>query len=165
MGFAMINTKESYPPKGEQLVNSILAETAELIEKKYNIKSCGAGAAMPGGPIKELTLCFDTKFIHTKQQLRELLIISAQELLRHVNKNNDVQKFLKERPFTIKNVQIIIFNHDKDSREVYDPNISGAQIARGVLIYRTVSKSDGFRFKDQYEESYDEALKTLQNPK
>ena len=121
----MINKDQYYSSKGEQLVNSILAETAKMIEKKYNIKPCGLGAAMPGGPIQELTLCFDTKSIHTKEQLRELLIISAQELLRQVNENNDIQGFLKVRPFTIKNIHIIIYNHDKDGREVYDPNISG----------------------------------------
>ena len=37
---------------------------------------------MPGGPIQELTLCFDTKRPHNKEQLRELLIKTANELLR-----------------------------------------------------------------------------------
>lgn len=98
------------------------------------------------------------------QQLRELLIISAQELLRQVNENSEIQEFLKERPFAIKNIQMIIYNHDEHGREAYDPNISGAQIAQGILIFRTVDKSDTFRFKDQFEESYEEALKALSNP-
>lgn len=160
-GFIMANKQQYYPSKGEQLVNSILAKTAKIIEKKYNIKPSGEGAAMPGGSIQGLTLCFDTNFIHTKEQLRELLIISAKELLRQVDENNDIQEFLKERPFTIKNIQIIIYNHDKDGKEIYDPNISGAQIAQGVLTFRTVDKSDIFRFKNQFEESYDEASKAI----
>src|SRR5271154_137354 len=105
-GFIMANKQQYYPSKGEQLVNNILAKTAKIIKDKYNLKPCGEGAAMPGGPIQELTLCFDTKSIHTKEQLRELLIMSAQELLRQVNGNNDIQEFLKERPFNIKNIQI-----------------------------------------------------------
>ena len=83
-------------------VNSILAETAKIIEKKYSIKPCGVGTAMPGGPIRELILCFDTKSVQTKQQLRELLIISAQELLRQVNEDKDIQEFLKETTFYCK---------------------------------------------------------------
>jgi hypothetical protein len=162
--FIMINKQQYYPSRAEQLVNSTLAKTAKIIKKKYNLKPCGEGAAMPGGPIQGLTLCFDTKFIHTKEQLRELLIISAQELLMQVSKNNDIQEFLEKRPFTIKNIQIIIYNQDKDGREVYDPNISGAQIAQGVLTYRTVDKNDTFRFKNQFEESYNEALKALSKP-
>lgn len=160
-GFIMSNKKQEYSiSKGEQLVNGILTKTAINLEKKYNIKSCGTGAAMPGGPVKEHTLCFETKSMLNKEQLRKLLIILAQELLTQVNENNEIQEFLKERPFTIKNIQIILYNHDKEGREVYDPNISGAQIAQGILTYRTVNKSDTFKFKDQFEESYDEALKS-----
>ena len=58
--------------------------------------------------------------------MRELLIKSAQELLNQINENKEIQEFLKERPFTIKNVQIIIYNHDKNGQEVYDPDISGS---------------------------------------
>src|SRR5882762_10275059 len=89
-GFIMVKKEQYYPSKGEQLVNRILAETTKIIEKKYNIKPCGVGAAMPGGPIQELTLSFDTKSIQTKEQLRELLIKSAQELLKQVYENNEI---------------------------------------------------------------------------
>jgi hypothetical protein len=163
-GFVIIQRAPDYPlSKGEQLVNSTLAKTAKIINDKYNLKPCGAGAAMPGGPIRELTLCFDTKSIHTKQQLRELLILSAQEMLRQVNGNIDIQEFLNERPFAIRNIQIIIFNHDKNGRKTYDPNISGAQISQGVLTFRTVDLSDTFKYKNEFEETYEEALKALSN--
>jgi len=164
-GFIMTSNKQEYhPSKGEQLVNATLASAARTIKEKYNIKPCGMGAAMPGGPIQELSLCFDTKYPYTKGQLRELLIKSAKELLHQVSENDEIQEFLKEPPFTIKNIQIIIYNHDNDGREIYDPNISGAQIAQGILTFRTVDKTDLFRFKEQYEESYDEALKALSKP-
>jgi hypothetical protein len=155
---------EYYPSKGEQLINSTLAKAAKLIQEKYNIRPSGVGVAMPGGPIQEVTLCFDTKHPNTKEQLRELLIKISQELLDQINRNKELQEFIKEPPFKIKNVQIIIYNHDKDGKEIYDPNISGAQIAQGVLTFRTVDKSDTFRFKNQFEESYDEALKALSKP-
>ena len=119
---------------------------------------------MPGGPVQELALCFDTKYPHNKEQLRELLIKSANELLNQVTENEEIQKFLKERPFTIKNIQIIIYNHDKEGREVYDPGIATAQISEGVLTYRTVDSTDTFKFKQQFKESYEEALKALSAP-
>ena len=156
--------QEYYPSKGEQLINSTLAKAAKLIQEKYNIRPSGVSVAMPGGPIQEVTLCFDTKYPSTKEQLRELLIKISQELLDQINRNKELQEFIKEPPFTIKNVQIIIYNHDKDGKEIYDPNISGAQIDQGVLTFRTVDKSDTFRFKNQFEESYDEALKALSKP-
>jgi hypothetical protein len=80
------------------------------------------------------------------------------------NENEEIQNFLKERPFTIKNIQIIIYNHDKEGREVNDPGIATAQISEGILTYRTVDSTDTFKFKQQFEESYEEALKALSNP-
>jgi hypothetical protein len=162
-GFVMrTNQQQEYhPSKGEQLVNATLANAAKTIKEKYDIKPCGSGAAMPGGPIQELTLCFDTKHPYTKGQLRELLIKSAKELLNQINENNEIQEFLKERPFTIKNVEIIIYNHDENGRGLCDPEISTARISQAVLIYRTVDPQDSFKYKNEYEESYEEALKAL----
>ena len=85
----MLDEKNTYyPSRGEQLVNSILAQGAKTIKEKYNMRPSGTGAAMPGGPIQKLTLCFDTKYPYSKEQLREALIKSAHELLDQVNKND-----------------------------------------------------------------------------
>lgn len=162
MSFIMRDKQqEYYPSKGEQLINSILAKAAKLIQEKYNIRPSGVGVAMPGGPIQEVTLCFDTKYPNTKEQLRELLIKISQELLDQINRNKELQEFIKEPPFKIKNVQIIIYNHDKDGRSLRDPAISNAQILQGVLSYATIDPEDSFKYKNEYEESYEEALKAL----
>lgn len=159
-GFIMKN--KEYPlSKGEQLVNSILATTAKIIKDRYDLKPCGEGASMPGGPIKKLALCFTTKYPYTKEKLRELTIKTAQELLNQVNENKEIQEFIKEPPFTIKNIQIIIYNHDKNGRSLKDPEISNAQILQGILSYSSIDPEDIFRYKNEYEESYEEALKIL----
>lgn len=161
-GFIMKNEqRENHIPKGEQVVNSILAKTAQNVKEKYNLKPCGAGVAMPGGPIQGVTLCFDTKLPYTKNQLRELLIKSAEELLNQVNEDKEIHQFLKDRPFTIRNIEIIIYNNDKNGLEVFDPSISVARISQGNLIYRTTDANDTFKYKNKYEESYEEALKAL----
>ena len=116
---------------------------------------------MPGGPIQELTLCFTQNILTLKSKLRELLIKTAQELLNQVNENKEIQEFIKEPPFTIKNIQIIIYNHDKNGRSLRDPEISNAQILQGIVIYRTIDPEDSFKYKNEYEESYEEALKAL----
>lgn len=163
-GFMMSNNKQDHNmSKGEQLVNNILAKTAKIIEKKYNIKPSGTGAAMPGGPIQELTLCFNTRSPNTKEQLRYLLIKSAHELQKQVIENKDIQEFLKERPFKISNIQIIIYNCDKNGREIYDPAISTAEISHDRLNYNTIDPNDSFKYKSEYEESYQDALKLLQD--
>jgi len=160
----MCDLNNNYPlSKGEQLVNSTLAKTAESIKKQYNIRPSGSGAAMPGGPIQELTLCFDTKYAYTKEKLRKLLINSAQELLDQINTNKEMQEFLIKRPFTIKEVEILIYNNNEDGTEVYDPEISIARISHGNLIYRTTDIKDNFKYKNHFKETYEEALKYLQD--
>lgn len=164
-GFIMSDNKQEYhPSKGGQLVNSLLANAAKLIKVKYNVKPCGMGVAMPGGPIREVTLCFDTKYPYTKEQLRELLIRFSAELLRLVNENKEIQEFLKWRPFTIKNIEIVIYNHDENGFDLKDPQISVANISQGQLSYSTIDPEDTFKYKNEYEESYEEALKALSNP-
>lgn len=157
------NQQEYYPSEGEQKINAILAKVAETIKNKYNLKPCGVGVAMPGGPIRTVTLCFDTNYPYSQEQLRESLIKTAQELFNQIVENKDIQKFLYERPFNIKKVQVIIYNHDKEGRTVYAPGISDGQISDGILNYSTVDKNDSYKYKDQFDESYDEALKLLKN--
>lgn len=78
-----------------------------------------------------------------------------------VNENKETQNFLKKRPFTIKNIQIITYNHDKNGRSLHDPGISNAQILQGVLIYSTIDPEDRFKYKNRYEERYEEALQDV----
>ena len=161
-GCIMFDQNDNYPlSKGEELVNTTLVKTARIIKNKYKLQPSGSGAAMPGGPIQELTLCFDTCNQLTKEKLRKLLMNSAQELLNQINENKDIQEFLIKRPFTIKDVEIIIYNHDKNGEGVRDPEISTARISQGILIYRTIDPKDNFKFKNEFEETYEEALKFL----
>lgn len=164
-GFIMKDKQqEYYPSKGQQLINSILAKSAKLIQEKYNIRPSGVGVAMPGGPIQEVTLCFYTTLPLAKERLRELLINAAQELLGQVNQNKEIQEFIKEPPLTIKNVQIIIYNSDKNGEEVFDPEISTAEISQGILTYQTVDASDTFKYKQEFSETYEEGLKAISKP-
>ena len=158
-GFLLQN--HPYLSEGEKLVNATLSDTAKIIKNKYKIQPSGSGAAMPGGPIQELTLCFDTKGPFSKEHLRKLLVECAQEMVTQVNTNANIQQFLKKKPFTIMNSEIIIFNQDKTGRETYDPDIATARISQGVLIYKTNDPKDSYRYKAETDETYEEALKIL----
>lgn len=163
IGFIMPSKEQEYQPaKEEQLVHSVLGKTAKIIENKYKIQASGSGASMPGGPIQELTLCFDANFQLSKEDLRKILINIAQELLNRVENNLEIQKYLKHPPFKIENIQIIIYNHDKNGRTLYDPLIGTAEISNGFLTYRTfVRKNDILQVNNDTKETYEEALKIL----
>ena len=152
---------DPYISDASRLVHKILEESANVIENKYGINVCGEGVAMPGGNIKEFSLSFDTRVPYEKQRLRELLIASAHELLNAINTNEGIRPYLKKYPFTVDNVQIIIFNHEKNGREVVDPGISVADIDRDGLTYSGVDPDNHFRYKSEFRETYKEALKLV----
>jgi hypothetical protein len=154
-------TDNPYLSEAAKSVNNILSSTAKIIKKKYKIKPSGVGAAMPEGIISELTLAFNTNDQFSKQDLRKLLIECAHELVAQVYLNGKIEPFLKAPPFSIKNVQIIIYNNDQLGRDVYDPEISTAEISSGILTYRTTDPIDSFRFKNEFQETYEEALKMI----
>jgi len=159
-GCAMpIHNKEYQISRDVELVNITLATTTEKIKKKYDLKPFGAGVAMPGGPIRELVLCFATKEPYPKEKLRDLLIRCANELVNQVNTNKEIQQFLANPPFAENNVQIIIYNYDKTRRIVHDPEISVAEMSRGILTYQSVDPDNTFKYKNEFTETYEEALK------
>ena len=155
------NLQNHYLSKEERLVNNLLAKTANIVKIKYNLTPSGSSASMPGGPIRKLSLCFNTQYPHTQDQLRELLLKSADELVIQVNRSNEIQEYLNEPPFTIKNVQIIIYNHDEEGQMLYDPQILTAELSNNILTYRTAQSDGTLKLKQQFTETYEEALKRI----
>lgn len=147
----------------EQLVNKILAQGADIIEKKYRIHCCGTGAAMPEGIINKFMWSFDIYGALSREKARIMLIDCADEISRLVKNNKEISKYLRDYPFTINNVQIILYMHDAKGFETYDPDLATAQILRGTLSYRTNDQNNIFRFKTNVEESYEEALKIIES--
>lgn len=152
------------PSEASIQVDKVISCAEKIIEKKYKIIACGTGIGMPGGIVEELGLAFHTDRTITKAELRILLINCAQILLHEVISNIKIQPFLIKTPFTIKDVEIIIYNHDKNGRSSYDPDVSVASISGGVLEYRSIDPDNPFNYKNIVEETYEEALKIYQNP-
>jgi len=99
----------------EEIAGDILENIeAFALQKKYPLHACATEMMMPGGTVKKLTLCFQTKTLLSRSQLRILSIECGEELLRQVNFNKHIQRFLVKNPFTIKEVSIVIYNKDKE---------------------------------------------------
>jgi hypothetical protein len=147
----------------EQLVNDILYNTVKEVEKKYKIQAIGTGVAMPSGVVRKLALSFEVRKSLSKNQLRIWLLEISNELINQINASVKVQKYLVTSPATIESVDIILYNSNKDGLEVFDPEISVADIAGGILTYLTVDPSDIYGYKNRYTETYEEALQAIQS--
>lgn len=160
LGYIM-NLQGYQPSSGGQLVNEIIAKTAEAVKNEYGLQPCGASVSMPGGPIKTINLSFTSYQSYSKDDLRSLLIKIADKVVVEVNKNKEIQKFLLKTPFNEKNVNIVIFNYNEKREKLYDPAICGAQISEDGLMYRTNDIEVKFKYKNEYEETYEEALRLI----
>jgi len=146
-----------------EIAGDILANTeAFAFKKNYPLHACATGMMMPGGTVQKLTLCFQSKTLLTRNQLRVLLIECGEELLQQINSNKHIQRFLVKRPFTIKEVTIVIYNKDKEGNTPYDPLIVTADISGGILTFCTQDSQDKWGYKNEFEESYEEALEIIQ---
>ncbi len=148
-------------PREERLVDEIIAKTAKAVQKEYGLQPCGSGASMPGGPIRSINICFDSRKLYNKDQLRELLINIAKTMILEVSKNKEIQQFIHSPPFDESNVEIIIYNHGSDGTNKFDPEICVAQIFDAGLVYRTLDPINPLRYKNRYSETYEEALELL----
>jgi hypothetical protein len=165
IGSLLLAEPNNYISFQEKLVNSILLESSNKIKNKFNLKSCGNGASMPGGVVKGLSLIFQLKGSFTKEILRSMLLDAAKDMLSIVNANKEIQPFLKTSPFIIDNIQIVIYIKNKDGKSLNDPAISVAQISHGVLNYRTNDPNDIYKYKQDLYETYLEALQALEENK
>lgn len=151
-------------PKPENVaVEEVINKTKIVLEQKYHIRSLDSGASMPNGNVKRFFLDFEIRGPVSKEYLRRILIDSANRLLSQINNNDKVQQFLVKQPFKIEDVDIIIYNNSLTGEEVYDPEISIAEIIGGVLIFKTEEKSNPYGYENTYKETYEEALQKLQN--
>lgn len=154
------------PSEAEIQVGKIISRSEKIIYKKYGMKAAGTGIGMPSGVVHKIGLAFSTRDILTRDELRKVLIVCAQIMLNEFSSNDEIQPFLIKRPATLDNVQIILYNNDRDGGNRYDPEIATAQISGGILSFRTLDANNPHgTYKNDYNETYEEALKILEQQK
>ncbi|MDP1835150.1 MAG: hypothetical protein Q8K75_04390 [Chlamydiales bacterium] len=132
------------------------------IENRYKIECIGTGASMPGGPIRFITLSFQVRGALSKQNLRRMLVTSAQDILKIANEIPDLDSCLHNPPFGIKSLDILLFVYDVNGRDTYDPDISSARLSDGIVEFITDAPNCYLKVQNQYTETYEEALKAIE---
>lgn len=141
------------------LVNKLQAKMANELGKKYNMRLVGDSAAMPEGIISELGLLFRISRLLTREEARVILIDCVQTFLSEINSNENLKPYLKNRPFTSRNISITIFIKNQDGQDVSDPNLGVIHARFGKLDYITYQKeSKYYEHQCESEESFEEAL-------
>ena len=159
----MTGSQGYYIPESEQAVGALLSKIKRSLEEKYRIKAIGTSISMPGGDVRELGLDFQIQGPLSREETREILIGLAHDFIAYVNSDERVRPYLKYYPFTVDNVDINLFFIDSKGYDLDDPYIGIAGIARGKLDYVILVTTDIPNIKSKFIESYEEALKALEN--
>lgn len=115
------------------------------------------------GPMQSITLSFKVKGILSKEQVRKILVTSAQRVLELAKEVPDLEECLAEPPFGIKNFHIILFMTNSDGTYLQDPCISVGRLSDGLIMYKTYDPEfKSPKTKNCYEETYEEALQALE---
>lgn len=155
--------KETYQiSECEKAVNQIVNQGFLILKERHQMIPVGDTVAMPGRIVKFFGLEFKIHGPLEKEKLRSILIDSAHELLSIINKNEDIQSCLETYPFTIKNIEIVLFIIDSNRRNLHHPYIGIAQISKGELKYLTLDEKDDIPLTvTEQRENYKDALSKL----
>lgn len=146
------------------MAHQIRTDIAEKLSKRYNMQVVGVGGGMAGS-VNVIGLSFQILGPLSKEKLREILVDCVEEFLAPINANENIRPFLKNYPFTEKEIVITIFIVDASGRNVYDPDVVVATAFNGKIWYYTEDKDNKFRYKQKIQEDYQTALKIVREAK
>lgn len=155
-------------PENEVAVNELLDLVAKDLEKKYKMQLSGTSVAMPGGIVKKFCLAFHIKGPLSKDDIRKILVHSAQDFLSDINSNKKIKPYLIHFPFEMNNVEITLFLNDSQGSGLNNPHVGIAEISNAILQYKYLIETYDESLKinlpeiiKKEKESYQESLKAL----
>ncbi|MDF2549820.1 MAG: hypothetical protein K0S07_887, partial [Chlamydiales bacterium] len=157
-------TEEEKTLRNKQVAD-VLKESVEILEKKYEIRAIGSGIGMPGGNLSFLGLSFQVYRELEKEEIRFLLVNAAQDFLKVINRKKELTPCMTDIPFTVKNIGINLFFKEGNGKTLNHPAIGCASLEEpGILSYETLDVDDFLRTVTDEEESFEDAIKALENP-
>jgi hypothetical protein len=140
-----------------EIAREIRAEVGTKLSKKHQMDQIGVGGGMMGS-VYMIGLSFQIFHPMDRNEARMRIVDCVEELLAAVNSNEEIRPFLKDYPFTSKNVQVSIYSSYPDGREALDPYISVVSVYISDNIHFSTVEADQSTYKHRYHEPYSEAL-------
>ena len=146
------------------IAREIRADVGKKLAKKHQMDVIAVSGGMMGS-VYLIGLSFQIHHPMDREEARERIIDCVEELLAAVNANQEIRPFLKDYPFTTKNVDLAIFTNYPDGKEVFDPYIRVVSIYESDEIDYATKEPNKVPYKNEYREPYSEALAKLNHAK
>jgi hypothetical protein len=141
----------------ERISHSLMNSYSRELQKK-NVYLAGSGGAIPD-KINYLILQYDTIARLNIEEARKLYIEAVVGFIEKVDNCAEIQPFLKDHPFTHKNVEFGIGFSDKNHKFVPPPYIAYVSLINGNVLYSIYNEKN--RLEVIYREPYEEAFKIV----
>ncbi len=144
--------------KKSDLADQAIQETSNILSERYQLYNIAVTGVSEKDHFKTIGVKFQIYRPLTKEEGRQILVASTEELLKQLN-TPELLPFLTPSPFTEKNVQVVIFVYDEKGQDVYHPQIGVFAMENGKVEYHTEIPQKKFGYYSSEEESYEQAKK------
>jgi hypothetical protein len=158
---AVENMKNQYIPADYVIMaNNISAQVQKTLSERYKMKILGVKSGL-ADCVNVLGLSFQVTGPLSKEELRIILVGSVEEFLTQINSNVQIRPFLKNFPFTAKQITITLFIKNKNGQNIYHPDISLAYASAGEVAFNTVNINNIYGYESREREIYEIAYETV----
>ena len=140
----------------------MMNQVSDLLKKRYEMNRIAISEEGDKKGYSFMGLKFQIDRVVGKNEGRKMLIDSAKEFLNTINNNPDVQPYLLEKPFTLKNIELVIFPMGSDGRGVYHPDVQVFALRNGFITYKTGTPEKKYGYHTVEKETFDEALEIVE---
>jgi hypothetical protein len=145
----------------QQIQHQILMETSEQLKNEMNLEFLGFGTGFDEG-LEMLSLSFSTDDSYDILLGRKLIVFCGEIFLKNINSNEKFKPYLKNFPFTSKNIEIFISVGNKNRKNKYNEyNLKALDLHKNFIKYEIYDENENL--KTIHKETYEEALKIVQS--
>jgi hypothetical protein len=147
--------------KGAEICYATIQETAQKIAEKYHLSFVGIGAGGGGEDGIWLMSAHFRKYqgcIANIEEARSLLIACADDFIAYINACQELKPYLRNHPFTSRNIDVTIFNCEGPKIDETKPYPAAFGVAEGVISYYV---PHGSTYRIALKETYEEAVAIL----
>ncbi len=144
------------------IANKITKQVALRLRQERNLQCAGTGGGMMSN-IRMMAISFD--FLHevSLTEARQLLVYATTEYLNAINANKEIRPYLQNYPFTVNNIEVMIFIQKPDGQNVPPGKIVSMSSINSILSYDLLCEPGNYINKELCRETYEEALKIVQD--
>ncbi len=145
----------------DKLMYRFIDREGQRLGKKYHMSQCCTGLSGMD-KVWQMALSFQRYGIPlTEKEARILIINCVDDFVKAINQEEQIRQYLRDYPFSAKNIDMAIYNFGKDNNEALFPFIAVVSNSKNKITYFTLIK-DKLQYHTEKFETYDEAVAILQ---